>query len=208
MRKYRPARGHAGPSVAALLGALAGLLYATAVGSRFVTPAPLDPATWNVTTAAHRGALTVPGLGRGTHVVDGTLVIRQHAFNNADMISPKDTRPFAGIEIALEGDGVAVVMFRGDGLGTPVHVELAADRYMTPDGRVAARDDAGPWRVAWRDGTALLEQATGAVPLGAIGPGSFEITAASDEVAFSSLRAVALDGSTLAETDFRGVGPG
>ncbi len=201
--------------VGVLVAGVIGFVHAREMGGRFVRPEPLDPAQWNIVSPGRDESVTDPGLGRGTHVVDGSLVLRAHAFHRADMLVPRaataSNDPVAGAapltvaraEIALaRWSGPVRVILHG-GIG-PTFVHLRPDAW--GDSRAETwhpRQADGPWVVALRDGGVYLDGAGGgALVASGVAPGALELTAPGEEARIRSIRLVDPTGQDLVVEDF------
>jgi lysophospholipase L1-like esterase len=165
------------------------------------------PETWNLVSPGLDEAVTSPALGRGSHVVDGELVIRQHAFFRADMLSPKATEPVAGVDVDLgPATGVARLLFRGSET-RPLFIRLTPGHYMAGGGSW------GEWpsnlfRIRAEGGVGRLVGDGGTVELGPASAGGIELTAEAGEAHFRSITLYAKDGSVILQEDYTGVRPG
>lgn len=199
----------AGVVLAVVLGAVAGLLFALGAADRFVAPDPLDTEQWAVVSPGLDETVGVPLLGRGSHVLDGALVIRQRAFYRADVLTLRDTRAVGRVEVLLAPDsGVLRVILRG-GTGAPGALWLTADAYRAGPAQWTPREDPGePWVIRMGELGAELEQPRRAVPLGSEGATQLELTAESGEVRASALRVEDRAGNEIFHEDFRAHRPG
>ncbi len=187
---------------------MAGVCLAFFVGDRFVAPLPIDPTVWNVVSPGLDETVVTPLLGRGSHVLDGAMVIRQHAFHRADVLTLSDPRPVGRVDLLMAPDsGVLRLVFRG-GTGPPGTVWLTANDYRTGPSQWTAREDPGqPWVLHLGDSGGKLEQPRKAVTLGEEGATAVEFTAESGEVKIAALHVEDTEGAVIFHEDFRSQGP-
>lgn len=211
-RARRPTPAARGPvrvgplALGALVGAAGGGLLADRAAPHLAAPSPVPVDRWQVVSPGLEASIYTPGVGRGTHVVDGALTIARHAFYRTENVSALTAAPVtrAELQLAPDSDAVAVVIGDSDtGGDSPQFVVLHPERYKA---NLATSDwtpaRGGHYTFAWADGALTLDPGTGPVEVGRGSPGRFELGAVDG---LSRVRAVRLsgpDGATLLEDDF------
>lgn len=198
---------HAAARIGALVGALAGVALGWQVGARFVMPTPLSRSEWHVVSPGLDENIQDPALGRGVYIEDGALVLRQHAFHRAEILSPKRGTPVARATVEVATGAVRMHVRAGSG---NTYAVVGATRAEVPGGPAEGVrvPDHGRWVMTLGEGTVSLETADGPVVLGPGSPATVELTAITEEARVARVEMVATDGSAVLSQDFTGVRPG
>lgn len=192
------------------LGIMGGTLLAERRGGAFATPEGLDRSTWNIVSPGLDQKVADPEVGRGTHVIGGALVIREHAFFRADVLVPADPRAVGRLVIALApGSGDVRVVLRGSGAERPTFVRICDGGWsMGPTGQACTPSGAGPIELQIGEGRGLLVSEAGSTPIGMITPGPVELTTEGGEARITRLALYDTAGEPITEQDFAAAGPG
>jgi len=177
-------------------------------GGVFATPLPVNMNQWNVVSPGLDETITNPLLGRGVHLTDGKLIIRQHAFHRADLITPKTTQNVGRIEFTLApSSGIARLVLRND--QTSVIVRFAPGYYSiaTQPGKWYSVDNQGPWVVEISNSIASLSTSQGTVNIGQISGANVELTAEQEEAHFASIYMATENGQTIVAEDYTEIRP-
>ena len=73
-------------TLAVLAGAVLGFILTLLAGGRFETPDTLSTQRWRTISPSLDETINHPLLGRGSHIIGGSLVIREHAFHASDVL--------------------------------------------------------------------------------------------------------------------------
>jgi hypothetical protein len=195
----------------AVLGALVGLGLAWAFGGRFAAPSAVDGTRWTIVSPGRDAAVDTPALGRGTHVSDGALVIREHAFQRADTLTPRVQTPVARLVIDLAPtSGTTRIVFRGAAGETALMVRLSPEAYASTPGPPASypREAPGPWDLRIEEGVARMHHGGRVRALGPARPGLVDIGTAGGETRIRGLELRDADGNLIVEDRFDRSGPG
>ncbi|MBM4391483.1 MAG: SGNH/GDSL hydrolase family protein [Deltaproteobacteria bacterium] len=178
-------------------------------GDRFVAPEPIDPTQWHVVSPGLDETVVTPLLGRGSHVLGGALVIRQHAFYRADVLTLSDPRPVGRVDLLLAPDsGVLRAVMRASE-GSPAAIWFTAEAYRVGPSHWTERMDPGqPWVLHLSEAGVRLEQPRGALTIGTGPATQLELTAESGEVRIAALRVEDTSGAVIFHEDFRRHRPG
>jgi len=172
--------------IAGLLGALLGRGLVHAVGGVFVTPSPVDVNVWQVISPGLQGGALHPG--RGSHYVDGTLVITNHLFFRADRLVPKVNGVPNEIRLQLSPRSGTVEAL----LGQP------------PAGMVHLHPDTHGHQITMRiaEGRLVLESAQGRQILGTVQPERLELSAQDRSARIEQVTVLDAAGEVLLEQNY------
>ncbi len=188
-----------------LLGCLLGAALGLLAGDRFDTPDAVQPDRWRTVSPALDETLNDPLLGRGSHVIGGDLVIREHAFHAADILVPQIRGELASIELTLADDSGPTVVVLSVGEGRPrIILRLSPTQYMlTSRGpEWEDRGTTGPWLLrSDTTGTRLLT-AAGEISLSPYPAEGLELTTSSAEARIAGLVVRDAAGGVLFADDF------
>jgi len=204
-RRRRARRGGGRTVLTAVVGMVLGAAAGAVFSGAFVVPGELDRSQWRVISPVLDETLSSPGLGRGAHVVDGALVIREHAFHAADALQPLVSEPPVQVEVTLvDGSDPLVVFLDSDASGPRTALQLTATHYAGSAKGAAwvARDDTGPWQLISDDQGVWLSQAAGRVQLARAPLEGLELTALEGAPAVDHLTLYSASGAVLFDDGF------
>ena len=204
-RQHAPGPSLVAPLIAALLGAGGGGVLAPSVFGRLARPEPVDASKWTVLIPGIDDKVLTPGLGRGTRVGAGELLVVPHSFSRSDRILPRDDRGIALLEVELAPDsGPLLVNLASPGLqGHGIRsIKLWPDHWAgqsqlevpTPPGQPAVLRNEGGNVAAWTG-----EQWA---PLTMQPVGTIELSAFDGAARLLRVRALDVDGRVVVEDDW------
>ena len=209
-------RRRRGPSTApilavfALMGAILGLALSVLAGGRLQTPGTLQPQHWRTISPALDETVTNPLLGRGSQLVDGALVIREHAFHASDVLVPQLQGIPARVELEVEAASGPVTLVLSTGPQAPrVMLTLTADRFSLDGVRAESwqeRGTLGPWVVRSDPAGTVLVTGSGDALLVAHGLTGVELTTNGEEARVGSIVVYDADEQVIFVDDFEGDG--
>lgn len=197
-------------AVFAVLGAILGLALSVLAGGRLQTPDALQPQLWRTISPALDETVTNPLLGRGSQLVDGALVIREHAFHASDVLVPQLQGVPARVELDVDGTSGPVTLVLSTGPQAPrAMLTLTADRFslVGPSAETwRERGTAGPWVVRSDPAGTVLVTGSGDALLVAHGLTGVELTTNGEEARVGSIVVYDADEQVIFADDFEGAG--
>ncbi len=191
--------------VAPLLGACVGWLCATFFAGHFTTPEPLDEPGWQLVSPMLDETVREPAAGRGTHVLDGALVITEHVFYRTDTVRIRLPEDVKVIEVELASDSGRLGVLAGQGPMSRMEVTPKSVTLYQPESREYPL--ATPLVRLVRDGTTwAAEFGSERVLLTRLDPNVLEFETVSGRSRLRRLRIEDASGNVFINRDFSGDG--
>jgi lysophospholipase L1-like esterase len=174
--------------IAGLLGAILGRGLAHTMGAVWVTPSAVDTNLWQIISPGLQAGALHPG--RGSHIVDGAMVITDHLFFRGDRLVPKVQGVPAQVRMSLAPSSGTVEVL----LGQPPAgmVRLSPARHGT---QVS---------VAIVEGKINVQTASGTQVLGGVLPGRLELSAIDGSARIERISVLDASGEVLMSQDYSG----
>ena len=106
-----------------VFGGLIGVCLAHGTAGHFTTPEPLNEPGWQLVSPMLDATVQEPIAGRGTHVLDGALVITEHVFYRSDTVRLRMPSEVRSIEVEVAPDSGRLGILPGQGPTSRVELE-------------------------------------------------------------------------------------
>jgi hypothetical protein len=193
----------------ALLGAALGVGLSVLAGGRFESPSTVSTHRWRTISPALDETIKNPLLGRGSHVIGGALVIREHAFHASDVLVPLLAEAPARIELTVAEHTGPVTLVLSTGDDQPRTLLFLTRTQYTNHQKGAEWTDGGvdgEWVVTSNETGTHLALPSGAVQISRHAIVGMELTAAGEEARIDGLMVRNAQGEAFFTESFDPVG--
>ncbi|MEC8424500.1 MAG: hypothetical protein VX000_12035, partial [Myxococcota bacterium] len=193
------------PLICAALGAAGGAGLAPTVLACLGRPEAVDASKWTVLIPGMDEKVLTPGLGRGTRIGAGALLVVPHSFSRSDRILPRDDREIARLEIELAPEsGPLLVNLVPPGLEGPgiTSIKLWPDRWADPSQFEVPTPPGQPAVLMNSEGRVTAWTGERWAPLTTQPAGTVELSAFDGAARLLRIRALDSDGRVVVEDDW------